>query len=210
LSKKKYKLFAIEGVDGAGKSTLVDAVVSKLTPRIKILACTLASDMVEIFEDIVDVPTGRPGEYKYVIPSELRHSTYVVAGVTQFRLRQEFYDQFDALIFDRWWITNQVYLAPISQWDTWYQQILNYLPTPDHIFYLDICPSVAATRLKKRGDWMCDRYSQDDLVSYLKTIQEKYIEVLDGREETTTLCGTDQTEMNADFIANKIFSNWME
>src|SRR6185503_13299243 len=174
LTTHPHRIIAFEGIDGAGKSTMIDEVASVLSLRYEVLKERLAPRMVEVFKDLVDKPAKEAGKYQDVIPGEFRHASYIIESIVQFNLLKNKYLKYDFLLFDRWLQTNWAYLPEVGHYREWFEKVSAYIPNADLVFYCRVDPSIAVERLKERGDWIFLKLGEKQLLSYLSSLQERY------------------------------------
>jgi dTMP kinase len=181
---RTYRIVALEGIDGAGKSAVAAAVERELGTRYRVLKTRLSVQMGEIFRQIVDVPAQGRIRYQDVIPGRFRSFTYVVDAAVQFRYLASLYDTYDLLIFDRWLPTYEVYcfgdeaVAPPPGGDPsgeeWLRRLMGCIPRPDIVFYLRVDPRAAALRLAQRGDWTARHWGSEALLADLTRLDARY------------------------------------
>jgi thymidylate kinase len=173
------RIIVFEGIDGAGKSTMLAEIEAALSRRFNVLKERLAPIMVDVFKDLVDEPANEKGKYQDVIPGEFRHASYIIESIVQFKLLDETYRKYDFLLFDRWLHTNEAYLPEIINYREWFATVGEYIPLPDLVFYCRVDPAVAVERLRQREDWVYLKLGEERLRSYLSWLQERYDSLMD-------------------------------
>lgn len=177
-----YKIIVFEGIDGAGKTTLIKALVSELEKHgKKVKVDKIAPLMVKKFKEMVDEKTGIRGEYQDVIDKEFRLFSYIIESLIQFEYKNEEYKQYDYVIFDRWMYTNYAYLGEPVWNEKWAKELIQKIPTPDLIFWLRIPVSEALIRLKQKNDWMLERYEEPKLADKLDYLSGQYAKMFDSK-----------------------------
>jgi dTMP kinase len=172
-------IMALEGIDGAGKTSLVtrlaaalaelglDASMTRLSPR-----------MGAVFRELVDEPSGGEVRYQDVLPGDFRRAAYLVDAVAQFRYLAGQYARHDWLLFDRWLPTYDAYCAGVGRHEHWYRELAGTLPVPEVYCYLRVSPEVAAERVRQRGDWTAERWSASRLLADLRRLAASYDELM--------------------------------
>lgn len=183
-----YSIIAVEGMDGAGKSTLVRGLNDALSQRQKVLLSRPARQMSLLFRSLVERAGDDSVLYQHVLPAPFRHATYLFEASVQFRYQHDTYAQHDVVLFDRWQQTWEIYCAPIDEFEAQFQMLRDRLPRPDLLFYVRVDPAVAYQRLVARSDRWCRTYSPADLLTKLQNLNDAYerqmaaadVAVLDG------------------------------
>ncbi|MFJ9772630.1 dTMP kinase [Kitasatospora sp. NPDC101157] len=173
---RRHRLVAVEGIDGSGKSTLISTLVERLGPGAR--AERLSPRMAGVFRELVDEPSGGLERYQDVVPGDLRHGAYLVDAIAQFHYLAEEYDANDWLLFDRWLTTYRVYCSGRSVHDEWYARLEAALPRPDLLIHVRTPPPVAFERIRRRGDWTVDHWSEDRLMADLERLDAAYTRAL--------------------------------
>lgn len=176
------KIVVFEGIDGAGKTTLINAVKEKLEKcGNKIMIERLAPIMVCKFKEIVDEKTGIQGHYQDTIDKEFRLYTYIIESILQFEYKKGIYSQYDYILFDRWMYTNYVYLGEIIWNKKWGKKLIQKIPTPNLTIWLKISSDNALLRLEQKNDWMVKRYERSVLQERLEVLTKGYEDILSSQ-----------------------------
>jgi dTMP kinase len=163
--RRNFALIAVEGVDGAGKSTLVRGLVAALDAGRN--AGSGRGALIETRDDESVL-------YQDAIPGDLRHSLYVIENLLQFRYQGPLFEQYDAVVFDRWLQTNAVYCGPVEENRAWYARLADAVPRPDVLFWLRVDPDLAYRRLVERSDRWTRVYSPRGLRDKLEGLCAGY------------------------------------
>lgn len=175
----RYRIVAVEGIDGGGKSTLVRNLAAALTARgQRVHVDRLSTQMGSVFRELIDETVPGTGRYQDVLPGPFRRAAYVVDAVVQFHHRAELYGRHDYVLFDRWLPTYDVYCDGAGRHDDWYRRVAATLPTPDVLLHVKVSPEVAAERVRRRGDWTVDNWSADQLLDDLRRLDARYAQVM--------------------------------
>lgn len=176
------KIIVFEGIDGAGKTTLINALQEELKNcRKKTLVERLAPIMVRKFKEIVDDKTGIQGHYQDIIDQEFRLYAYIIESILQFEYKKDIYKQYDYIFFDRWMYTNYAYLGELVWNKKWGNELIQKIPTPDLTIWLQISASNALERLKNKGDWMVKRYESRMLQDKLEVLAKRYENIFSSK-----------------------------
>ena len=190
-------LLAFEGVDGAGKTSLLERCAAELGSRERVLETKLAYDLVAIFQSLFDEPSGEEGAYQDAVPPDFRHGAYIVEALLQMQREADLHAQYDVVLFDRWLQTHWVYLEPPRMHAEWYALLERQIPQPSLTVYVRVEPELAWERLIRKDDWMAAKRGRAGLLTYLEELMARYDEafaedpralVVDGAEPTVALC----------------------
>lgn len=190
-------LLAFEGVDGAGKTSLLRSCAAALGSQGRVLETKLAYELVALFQSLFDDPSGEEGAYQDALPSDFRHSAYIVEAILQMTREADYYAEYDFVLFDRWLQTHWVYLEPPRAHAEWYALLEQYVTKPLLTVYVRVEPKLALKRLIREDDWMVAKRGEAQLLVYLEDLTARYDEVftdcpralvVDGAEPTTALC----------------------
>jgi thymidylate kinase len=190
-------LLAFEGVDGAGKTSLLRGCAAELGSRARVLETKLAYELVALFQSLFDAPSGEEGAYQDALPPDFRHSAYIVEAILQMKREADHYAEYDFVLFDRWLQTHWVYLESPRAHAEWYALLERYVPKPLLTVYVRVEPKLALKRLVRKDDWMVARRGKAQLLVYLEELTARYDEafancpralVVDGAEPRAALC----------------------
>jgi dTMP kinase len=163
------RLVALEGIDGAGKTTVAKALGSLLEGRGFIApVMRLSPQMGDAMRKLVDYPEDGRRRYQEAIPAEFRRAVYTIEAAIQFRYRAQAGPPPDLYIFDRWLQTYSVYCGPLHQYRSWFALLVDQLPPLDLLVFIRTDPAVAMGRLVSRRDWTATHWHSDALMSELK------------------------------------------
>jgi len=180
---------ALEGIDGAGKSTLAAELKENLEALgVSVHVTRLVENTIALLKGTVDRSTGVAGSYQELVPDAERGELYAVeAYIVASQLKQRC--AAEVVLFDRWF--------PIVGWNSgalpWdlggKLPVLAYqeLTKPELVIWLQIEPAIAADRLANRGDWMVKRYERSELTSVLTELHERHSKAWSGAGNVLTL-----------------------
>ena len=190
-------LVAFEGIDGAGKTSLLRNCAAELGSRGRVLETKLAYELVALFQSLFDEPSGEEGAYQDALPPDFRHSAYIIEAILQTKREADHYAEYDFVLFDRWLQTHWVYLEPPQAHTEWYALLEQHVPKPVLTVYVRVEPRVAVKRLIRKDDWMVAKRGKAQLLVYLEELTARYDEVftncpramvVDGAESRGALC----------------------
>ncbi len=182
MNRRRCKIIAIEGIDGSGKTTLVNKISKYLIEELgyKVSMERLAPEMVEIYKEIVDIPMKKVGQYQSEIPGDFRMASYIFESAIQMRVKMDEYSQYDFLIFDRWMQTNLAYLPKINWHSEYFDKVMSMIPKPDVLIYLDVDVEIAIERLKLKDDWMIKSFNDVELYDKLSLYKQRFENYFEG------------------------------
>ncbi|MDO8057602.1 dTMP kinase [Candidatus Phytoplasma gossypii] len=165
------KLIVFEGLDGSGKTTLIQTLYHQLTPFPKVYqglgSSTIGKEIRDLFLNFPQV------DY-------LTRFYLSLANMTQ--IQAELFNNNSLIICDRWLPSTYAYqLFPFSEEK---QQLLSLkkifqihhetiLSKPDLLIYLDIDPLVGITRKENQKNHQSDFIEQKPL-TYFQTVRQGY------------------------------------
>ncbi|MGF7236956.1 MAG: AAA family ATPase [Frankia sp.] len=186
-------MIAVEGIDGAGKSSLAERLVELLggseinhLTRLSPHSGALLREMVKGDGDTV--------RYQDVVPPGLRRAIYTVDALVQFRYLADRYGSCRNVVFDRWLQTYEAYCGPFDTHERWYELLEARIPRPTVLFHLRVDPRTALERLARRGDWTARNWSADRLLDDLRRLAARYDEMMAGTDHVV-LDGNEDAEV---------------
>jgi dTMP kinase len=200
---RDYQIIAVEGMDGAGKTTLIKGLQQKLSqgrlnpvPVIKPNRAT-----VRAFRALTETPGDDTVLYQNVIPAGFRLQAYIVEAMMQFSYQADRFTEAGVVLFDRWFETWDAYCEPVDEYPALYAQLRAQLPRPDVHFHLRVPPALAHQRLIDREDRWCRTYSPPALRAKLEQLHLRYDLAFAGRPEIIVL---DSTQPAGEVLAQAI------
>ncbi|MBX6381651.1 MAG: hypothetical protein IRZ07_01560 [Microbispora sp.] len=200
-------IIAIEGVDGAGKSTLARAVADSLPGMVGLRR--LASASLRMFKE----HAGRDGSedpsiaIRTQFEDEFRQQTYLIDGLVQLACVEGDAGIPKILLFDRWFPLFALYQDQITSDRGLFDYLLSRFPIPDRVFYIDVPAETALARLAGRDDWMPRMLGAEGTRNALRDMAERHHRVLaehphavtflDGRQPVAVLADRVRTEIGA-------------
>lgn len=161
------KRVAIEGIDGSGKSTLVNELASWMGKACG--ARTFAEASRDIFKAAVGGGPDASSRLRQSFSSSLRQQSYAIDALVQ--LKTDLPGSPRVQIFDRWMPAFNRMRGEIAQHAEFFDYLVDGLPQPDLLVVLDIDPSVAADRLVARSDWMIAQHGREKSVELLTAMR---------------------------------------
>jgi thymidylate kinase len=175
-------LIAVEGIDGAGKSTLVQSLCGTLGQAHRVLQCRWARQMTLVFREFARANFGESVLYQDVLPDGFRRAAYLLEAATQFGHLHDTYQRHDVVVFDRWAQTAEVYCGPVDERPDQVRQMEELAVRSDLLLYVRADPATAYDRLVARGDPLCRVYSPGELRALLEKMCEGYERVMAGTD----------------------------
>ncbi|NED91182.1 hypothetical protein G3I76_65275 [Streptomyces sp. SID11233] len=175
---RPYRILALEGIDGSGKTTAVGRIAEEFGPAVR--TERLSPRMGGVFRELIKESPESTARYQDLIPGALRHAAYVIDAISQFHYLDTEYARHDWLVFDRWLPTYEVYCEGRGVHDDWYRRLADLLPVPDLLIRLRTSPEVAARRVTRRGDWTADHWSAERLLADLTRLDRGYDRAFEG------------------------------
>jgi deoxyadenosine/deoxycytidine kinase len=185
----KYKFITVEGNIGAGKTTLVNLLASKLKAKI----------ILEQFADNPFLPKFYQEPSKYGFPLEL---SFLADRFKQLKEILNTRDLFNEVIISDYLFIKSKLFAKVNLpddeyklYETLFDIIYPNLPQPDLLIYLYAPIEKIKQNIKSRNR----DYEQNIKQSYLETLSESYQQLIRSGEFTTLLVDTTYT----DFLNNE-------
>ncbi|CAI7975167.1 MULTISPECIES: thymidylate kinase [unclassified Parafrankia] len=199
MSRKDPLLVAVEGVDGAGKTTLIRGLETVLRP---LRGTRPARVCVEIFRAIAE-----PDDtvlHQAVIPGPVRRLAHLIELSAQLRYRTG-PDGRPDLLFDRWIQSSEVHCGPYGeQHRPWLEHMEDLLPRPDPLLWLRVPPSLAYERMVARGDRRTRAFTPAALRAHLVEQADGYEKIMAQADNVVELDGTQSRERLLDQAASAI------
>lgn len=155
------ELVAIEGIDGAGKSTLVAATAAALPNLIEVHRLASASLAMFKASSTIDDDEQPSVAMRRQFEDEFRQQTYLVDGLVQLACLAGSETTAPIQLFDRWFPLFAIYQHQIECDRPLFDYLLGRYPKPDVVFYIDVPIDTAVDRLIARSDWMIDGLGAD-------------------------------------------------
>ncbi|NED91189.1 deoxynucleoside kinase [Streptomyces sp. SID11233] len=188
--ERNYRLIAVEGVDGSGKSTLVENLRKSLSAEARVEVARPARAMTAAFQELAESGRAESVLYQDRIPPDFRHGTYVLETAVQFHYCREQFEKADIVLFDRWFQTWDVYCEEIVEHRDWMLRLTASAPRPDLLLWVRVDPGLACRRLVERRDRWARIYSPAALLDKITALTERYETVMrEAGTDTVVLDG---------------------
>ncbi len=187
------RLVAVEGIDGAGTTTLTKNLAEALTRTGKpfVAGCEPTDGHIGriIREALSGVKPVQPKTLAMLFAADRREHLYSPGGI------KDIVDSGEIYITDRYFFSSLAYQSLDAEWD-WINYLNNEYPLPGYLIYLGLPVEEAQKRISTRGE--TEIFDSEELqhrvsASYLKSIEAfgnqgmKILE-LDSREEAVDVC----------------------
>jgi thymidylate kinase len=197
-----FELVAVEGIDGAGKTTVADALAASSGTGRRGRSLRPTAQVIAIFRELTEDPADESVRYQDVVPGEVRHGAYLAEAVAHLGELARHCGPDDRVVFDRWTPTWEIYCGPIAYHRSWYDRLRAQLPVPDALLYLRVDPAVAAERLRLRDDRWTRVFSPAELLRRLTRLAERYEAVMAGHPDAIVVdAGAGRDEVVAAALA---------
>ena len=176
---KEGKLITFCGLDGCGKSTMINMLEKKLTEiGVNVIVTKQPTDNVrrwKVFRNFMDSPNHEKNEYRSLslvaASDRIQHSNKEILPLLA---------EGQTVISDRYFYSCLANLrARGYRRDNWIYEIARYIPKPDLAFFLDVPAEVAISRVREREDEK-DRYIDIKLQHELRKEYENICKANDG------------------------------
>ncbi|MCP1845975.1 thymidylate kinase [Bradyrhizobium sp. USDA 4524] len=177
------EIFAIEGVDGSGKTSICTALSAQQSRAVR--CCRLSAASLAAFKS-ANPPSAQGDASSFIrttFEDEFRHQTYIVDGLVQLACMATSAAPPQKLLFDRWFPAFAIYQNDICSDRELFDFLLAQYPVPETLFYLNVEPSVAVDRLRDRADWMIaslGAQATEEKLSWMQSVHRTKMEEIHG------------------------------
>lgn len=184
MTRSAPLLVAVEGVDGAGKTTLVRGLELALHPVRGARPARVGIDIFRAIAEPDDTVT-----HQSVIPGPVRRLAFLVELSAQLRYRTG-PDGRPDLLFERWIQSSEVLCGPYGEEHRdWLEQMEELLPRPDPLLWVRVPPALAYERVVARGDRRTRVLTPAALRTRLAEQAARYEAVMTGARNVVELDG---------------------
>ncbi len=177
---KKAPLIVIEGIDGAGKTTIAKWLVEWFREK--------GLEALYTFEPTDSWFVDALKKYSDIRSAELDALTYAADRIVH--LRREVIPALEngvIVVMDRYYYSSMAYQGAQGAPVEWVREINRYALEPDIAVYIDVDPETGLSRLKKGVGRRFPEYEKVSLLKkvrsiYLDLVEKGYLLMVDGRK----------------------------
>lgn len=189
------KIVTIEGIDGSGKTTIVDAVIKKLQDKGYRASHFVTASNYNVFWNVVE-----DMQKQDIIDNHINQILHNLTFITY--LKTEFINLLNNndFIVSEWYIYGKLVLSELYEKDTKSKQIIesymnsNQLIFPDYSFFLSVSVEVANYRINNRPGRKESKESlqmlRDAMLLWQNYLNRYDIEILDGTKTPDEISNT--------------------
>ena len=163
--------FAFCGIDGSGKTTVIDNIYEKLKKNYSVCKSKIKLYSRAVFSELSKKIYDNKFEFYRVLSPELIRISVAVDFASHYMNFNEKYKNYDIILCDRHAICYQAYGLAYGVKDmTLANHIFELINEPDLYFFFDIDVNKAVNRLKLRGDYV----DEEENPELLNVVKNKY------------------------------------
>ncbi|BFI73355.1 putative thymidylate kinase [Nanoarchaeota archaeon] len=165
----KYKYIGIDGIDGSGKTTIVNLLKENLEKNYKIFVKKEPGPLKDKIKEIISKPHDENLEYGLVLSLLFTADRQIQDLEVNQKLKEGY-----IIISDRTIYSTFCYQSLYEGFDiNWLKEISKYIRKPDITFILDIDPEIALKRIEERGK----EKTFYERLDFLKKVRDKFLKL---------------------------------
>lgn len=197
-------LLSIDGIDGCGKSTQVEAVAAALAcAGVAALPVVVKAFGARSVNALAEMLTGDRFAYHPLIPAELREWVFGcdVAYYTHTKLTP-LLDAGTTVVWDRGPLSYRASAIAYGGLSEWVERVQSLYPQPRATYLLDLPAEIAVSRLRQR---VSKPQQTDESLPRLQHVRSLLLEAANDRADVVILDAT----TDPDQLTRRIVDHWL-